>query len=490
LEIDSLKANSTSNLYKQHLESLENMGLTDKANFLTEQERSKYQEELRKIKIELYDREGQIDINELKIEELTKTNKALNKTIDELNEQMLKKREKINIEMEKLAKQTSELETKKTEFGMQLVKLANKFGQNFNIEEAFKNFTSNDFNPFSFSNEANTNSSSYLLLGNNSNLTNEQVRKSILGKNSLNAIKNNHLNDIGIGIGNGIGNGNADTKKVISDLKNENKNLFRKIEDMKIKYDKEIINLKTEMEYKDMNFKDLENSLKKKENFIKTLNEEKFSCKEEIEFNKIKLENLSANEKEEFKNIKNEFELIFRKKNLEISDLKETMDTLSLSLDKSKKMENVLRIEIKNRDNDLDNIKEKLNQKLTEIDLLTDENLGNKKENLELKSSLTLGEVEFRNKFELDNKLKNQEIKILKDNLEKFQKYFEEMQDKLDKKKRVLTKTKQMNVILCDLARIKKGEIQCLETIQYNDSDSIKKSLVELRKSEKILLTK
>ena len=107
-----------------------------------------------------------------------------------------------------------------------------------------------------------------------------------------------------------------------------------------------------------------------------------------------------------------------------------------------------------------------------------------------MKSSLTLGEVEFRSKFELDNKLKNQEMKILKDNLGKFQKYLEEMQDKLDMKKKVLTKTKQMNVILCDLARIKKGEIQCLETLQYNDSDSVKKSLIEIRKSEKTLLTK
>ena len=108
----------------------------------------------------------------------------------------------------------------------------------------------------------------------------------------------------------------------------------------------------------------------------------------------------------------------------------------------------------------------------------------------ELKTSLTLGELEFKNKFELENQLRNQEMKLLKDNIEKYNKYIFDLKENIERKRQVISNKKQMNVILCDLARIKKGEIQCLETLQYNNSESIKKSLHEIRKSEKELLLK
>ena len=77
-----------------HLDSLEKMNLAERANFLTEQERSRYQDEIRKLKKELFEKDGELEIQNLKNNELVKTTKELNNIISSLNEQSLKKKEK------------------------------------------------------------------------------------------------------------------------------------------------------------------------------------------------------------------------------------------------------------------------------------------------------------------------------------------------------------------------------------------------------------
>lgn len=481
LEIELTKNNSANNSYKMHLESLEKMDLVEKANFLTDQERSKYQEEMKRLKNDLFDRESQIDILNLKVDELSKNNRDLNKTIDSLNEQIIRKREKLDKEMENLSNQIRELESKKSEFGLQLIKLAGKFGQNINIEELMKNLNFNNFNG-----EAN------LILGANANLTNQQIRKSVFPNQHGNYDANN-CNNANFTLKN-YNNHAPEIKKQISDFKSENKILIRKIEDLKYKYDREIINIKTESEYKEIKIQDLENALSKKEKIIENLSNMNFSCKSEIDFTKLKLDNFTNKVDKldewdcEIAKFKKEFELLIRKKDLEINDLKDTLDTVHLNLDRSKKMENVLKSEIKNRENELENIQDKLFSRINELDAINDELISLKKENYNLKTSLTLGEIEFKNKFELENQLRNQEMELLKDNIEKYNKYIFDLKENIERKRQIITNKKQMNLILCDLARIKKGEIQCLETLQYNNSESIKKSLFEIRKSEKELL--
>ncbi len=468
LEIDLIKNNTANNTYKSHLENLEKMDLVEKANFLTDQERSKYQEEIKRLKNVIFDHESQIDIFSLKVDELNKSNKDLNKTIESLNEQMKKKREKIDKEMESLSYQIRELETKKSEFGTQLIKLAGRFGQNINIEELMKNLYLGD-----------STSGANLILGNNSNFTNEQIRKSVFPGR--------------LGSSEKIGE-TPEIKKQISDLKSENKNLIRKIEDIRAKYERELINIRTESEYKDQKLKDLENALNNKKIMIENLSNANFSCKSEIDFAKLKLENFTSKVDKiedwdrEISKFKKDFELLIRKKDLEINDLKDTLDTVHLNLDRSKKMESILKGEIKNREKDLEDANEKINKKINEIDIFNDEIISIKKENYTLKTSVTLGEIEFKSKFELENQLRNQELKLLKENMEKYNKYIFDLKENIAKKRLIIINKKQMNVILCDLARIKKGEIQCLETLQYNNSDNIRKTLFEIRKNEKELL--
>ena len=380
--------------------------------------------------------------------------------------------------MDMLSKQIRDLEAKKSEFGIQLIKIAGKLSQNtnsnMNIDELLNNLNTKNFldeNDFN------------LILGNNSNFTKQQIRKSILAKPSdLNNNNNNYLNQEG--------------KKIISDLKNDNKYLNRKFDDLKSKFEKEIINLKTEIEYKDQKIKDLESFISKKEKIINDLNNENYTCKSEIDFTKLKLNNITNKSDKleewdyEINKFKKEFDLLMRKKDFELSDVKETLESVYCNFEKVKKIEKVLKNQINDKDSEINKIKENLNEKMNEIDILQDDIINFKKENYNLKSSLTLGEIEFKNRYELENQLRNQEMKLLKENFENYLKYVDDLKDKIDKKRQIINNKKQMNVILCDLARVKKGEIQCLETLQYNNSDTIQISLIEIRTSEKELLVK
>jgi len=64
------------------------------------------------------------------------------------------------------------------------------------------------------------------------------------------------------------------------------------------------------------------------------------------------------------------------------------------------------------------------------------------------------------------------------------------MKDTLKKKQRVIENKKKMNLMLVDLAKIKKGEIQCLETLHYTGSANLKETLVKIRDNEKEILSK
>jgi len=59
------------------------------------------------------------------------------------------------------------------------------------------------------------------------------------------------------------------------------------------------------------------------------------------------------------------------------------------------------------------------------------------------------------------------------------------------KKKRVIDNKKNMNLMLVDLAKIKKQEVTCLETLQYAvNPANLKETLIKIREHEKDLLSK
>jgi len=64
------------------------------------------------------------------------------------------------------------------------------------------------------------------------------------------------------------------------------------------------------------------------------------------------------------------------------------------------------------------------------------------------------------------------------------------LKETLKKKQRIIDNKKKMNLLLVDLAKIKKGEVQCLETLHYTQSTNLKDTLQKIRDNEKEIFSK
>ena len=78
----------------------------------------------------------------------------------------------------------------------------------------------------------------------------------------------------------------------------------------------------------------------------------------------------------------------------------------------------------------------------------------------------------------------NELIKTNKNNEEKI----ENLTNSLNKRTKILENKKKMNLLLVDLAKLKKREVQIIETLKITNSSQLKESLINLRENEKNLL--
>ena len=411
---------------------------TKSSSFLTEEERQKYQNEIRKLRNEVNDKEGNLDILNLKIDELIKSNRDLTLINEDLSEQLIKRKDKFDSEMNSLYGQIRDLEMKKT--------LNNNLSQ----------------------------SSANLIVNNNNNLDSNVI---------------------------------DDAKKQISDAKQENIKIVKKYEDLKAKYEKELSNLKNEINNKDKKLDELESQISKKEKMLGHLNKQNsdltkeiFDYKTEVENVNLKYNNMvhSSNiNKEniegyenEMNKLKKENENNLRKKDRELNDLKDALETIKSTHDRLKKMEAALKNELAAKDNELTKRQEILKDMHKENEKISDNNVLLKKENYNLQSKLQLMEMEYKNKYELELQIKSQELKNLKENVIKYENNIRDLKDSINRKREIIENKKQMNIILCDLAKIKKAEVQCLETLQYANTENLRKTLEKIRSNEKDLLEK
>ncbi len=397
-------------------------------------------EELRKLRKEVAEKEGYVDILNLKIDELTNNNSDLQNLNESLKDQLHKRTEKMNKEMTTLYSQIKELEKKKSE--------AENLNSSINLK------TPDDYNheALHISSHINTN---------------------ILKPN-----------------------------KSLEELKSENKKLDKKLEEIKSKYEKEIFNVKTELSIKDAKLKEVE--LK-----FETLNNqyldkcESFSnvkieydmCKEKIIEMKNKLEELNKNSKLqeyefEINKMKVEFENSSKKKDNELQEMREAVELHQSQIERLKKMEKALRNELSSKNEEINKRQEMLKQAGLENDKLMDENILIKKDNFTLTSKLELLQIDYKNKIENENKLRQNEIKSLREKEKKYENLISQLKETLTKKVRIIENKKTMNLLLVDLAKIKKVEVQCMETIHYTNSTNIKETLNKIRENEKEILSK
>ncbi len=457
-EIEILKSNNDANSLKAQLDNFSNnvdrlntdLSMTRKNlnfennNMVTLPPQCDHMDELRKLKKEVTDKEGYVDILNLKIDELTKSNVDLLSLNESLKDQLNKRTEKMNREMTILYSQIKDLELKKSEF-----ERLNRSLIDSNLEEREKE--------------------------------KERFDSSILSTPQT-PVKNND--------------------KALQELKSENKQLNKKIEEIKSKYEKEISSLKNEIFIKENRIKEtdfqltkIDKELKEKTDSYSLMKDEYNLCKEKIREMKVKLENLNKNSKlqeyeQEINKMKMDFDSSVKKKDTELQELKETVELNCAQIERLKKMEKALKNELNTKNDDLNKRQEMLREARQENDKLMDESMSLKKENFSLSAKLEVLEIEYKNKFESENKIRQNEVKTLREKESKYEKLILEMKETLKKKQRIIENKKRMNLMLVDLAKIKKGEVQCLETLHYTNSANIKETLIKIRENEKELLSR
>jgi chromosome segregation ATPase len=218
-------------------------------------------------------------------------------------------------------------------------------------------------------------------------------------------------------------------------------------------------------------------------------------CKEKIADMRVKLENLTKNSKlseyeTEINKMKTEFENNVKKKDIELKDLKESLDKNTILVERLRNMEKALKRELESKDDELRSRQRMINEIQEENDKITDDNMALKKENFQLQSRVEFLEKEYRDKSDNEKMIRMNELKQLREKEKKYLKLIQEMKETLKKKQRVIENKKNMNLMLVDLAKIKKGEVQCLETMQYTSSDKLKETLLKIRDNERELLSR
>ena len=171
--------------------------------------------------------------------------------------------------------------------------------------------------------------------------------------------------------------------------------------------------------------------------------------------------------------------------NLTLKNEKENFENL---IEKKNKIENLLKQQLIDKEAEINHFKKLYEDSNNELEKLTDENFNLKKNNFQIKNSININNQAQENKnlaqFQNLNLKYNELIKTNKNNEEKI----ENLTNSLNKRTKILENKKKMNLLLVDLAKLKKREVQIIETLKITNSSQLKESLINLRENEKNLL--
>jgi chromosome segregation ATPase len=389
---------------------------------------SKVNPEVERLKDELAaskkknnDYEINIEILNLKIEELNKSVAEHNDTIESLKNQLVNRKELFDREIEKLFIINADLEKEKIE-------LEKKSNTNDNLTTYLETLTSN-------ADRDNTSNQKLIQLKKENRSLSKQLEE----------LRLNYSNEIG---------------KIRSDLVIKDTTINDLISSFRNKED--IITIQ-QNQIQD----NLKQGNKDREN-IKLLQLRIF----QLENNELQLENA----------IRAEMEKTIKAKDEEILDLKEIIENNSQLVDRNKKLELALRNELKSKDIELSKRTEIITKIQFEIDKFNDENMILRKENTNLRSKVELLQNDANLKMELNNKIK--EIFILKENTFRNERYIEELEVKLEKINKKMENKSKLNNLLFDIVNVKKSEVQCLEALKYTDSVTLRENLNTIRITE------
>ena len=111
-----------------------------------------------------------------------------------------------------------------------------------------------------------------------------------------------------------------------------------------------------------------------------------------------------------------------------------------------------------------------------------------KKENCSLKSKIEVLDSQMKNRNDSDTKQLKLSISELNQKVIDYETQMNHLQSSYDKKTKQLENKKKMNLLLIDIARLKKSEVHCIEGLNLTNSSQLKRTLEDLREQEESLL--
>ena len=95
----------------------------------------------------------------------------------------------------------------------------------------------------------------------------------------------------------------------------------------------------------------------------------------------------------------------------------------------------------------------------------------------------------MKNRNDSDTKQLKQSLTELNQKVIDYETQMNHLQTSYDKQSKQLESKKKMNLLLIDLAKLKKSEVHCIEGLNLTNSSQLKQTLEALRKQEETLLT-
>ena len=106
-----------------------------------------------------------------------------------------------------------------------------------------------------------------------------------------------------------------------------------------------------------------------------------------------------------------------------------------------------------------------------------------------MKAKIEVLDSQIKNRSEGDIKQMKKTVAELNQKIIDFETQVSSLQTTLDKKTKSLESKKKMNLLLIELAKIKKSEVHCIEGLNLTNSSQLKQTLESLRQKEATLLT-
>lgn len=274
-------------------------------------------------------------------------------------------------------------------------------------------------------------------------------------------------------------NGIPEYKKAVSKLKLELKAQTKKNEETKLEFESQI-------KQKEILIAKTEEKIKELENTIEVIVAENDELKKENDNLNESLKKFGESvnnkgENTEVSKLKAQIEKMKQESEIQINELNQKINENTIIVEKYKNLETVYKQQLNDKNKDTESKTSFINEIQTCLNKQIDDNLKLKQENIQLgneKNSYTKKIEELNQKI---SKL-NAELSEKKTVLDKTT---NELNENIKKKKKIISIKKKENVILADIVILKRSEIQCIEALQYVQSDSIKENLDNLREKEK-----